>query len=338
MNAKLAFRNSLQAKNQGKLPLVPLTYGLAARIANVPLKEMVYDPTLYANSIEAAYKLFRYDIIVNCFDSTVEAERFGCETEWSGEFDTPGPRKGCTFVATGPEDFMEGGRIPVLIEGSKRLVLSFGREAGIVCVVTGALSLLANFECQAPSSDEGELKAMLSGISGCYIKLIRSLCEMKVDAVLFREDMLGNSFWESLLLHKEAYKTLYTTLFNIIRAYNAFPLLIVRDFPSKEIPSLYSLMRPNGLALLGTKLDENELAQLHGLSKSLRMSFGLPLPIGTGTLDELWKSVALVESFVDGDKTHGFFYISDGEIPQDMPLDIMHEVMTGLRLKVNEGM
>ena len=78
MNAKVAFKNTLKRRNEGPLPFVPFVYGLAAKIANIPLREMVVDPTYYTYSLEGAYNLFHYHAIINNFDPTIEAKSCGC--------------------------------------------------------------------------------------------------------------------------------------------------------------------------------------------------------------------------------------------------------------------
>ena len=68
---------------------VPFIYGLAARLGQIPLSEMTSDASYYTHSLEDAYELFKYDGIVNTFDSTLEAEIFGCELEWPEDYQAP---------------------------------------------------------------------------------------------------------------------------------------------------------------------------------------------------------------------------------------------------------
>ena len=43
MNGRAIFRNTLLGKNSGRPPFVPFVYGLAARMAGVPLREMAWN-------------------------------------------------------------------------------------------------------------------------------------------------------------------------------------------------------------------------------------------------------------------------------------------------------
>jgi hypothetical protein len=52
--------------------------------------------------------------------------------------------------------------------------------------------------------------------------------------------------------------------------------------------------------------------------------------VGKGSQDELWEQLAVIKSFVAKQGPKGFFYTSDGEIPYNVPLEIVHELMAQL--------
>ena len=81
------------------------------------------------------------------------------------------------------------------------------------------------------------------------------------------------------------------------------------------------------MILCGRRLDEGNLLYLKDLSDSLKICFGLPLPVGLGSQDDLWDQLAVIESFVTKQGPKGFFYASDGEIPYHVSLEILHELM-----------
>lgn len=330
MNVKAAFRNTLHCKNEGPLPFVPFIYGLAARMMNVPLQEMAQDASYYTSALEGAYKLLHYNAIATNYDDTIESECCGVDVEWQGEFLAPTVIKGCGFSPVPPEDFLSGGRIPVLIEVTKRLVLALGREVAIASVLTGPCSLVR--DCLMESeTDSGNIQEVIKNIGSCLTRLVRSLCELKVDAILFREDPLGAAFIQEFDLNKAAYKGVYTTLFNIVKAYNIFPVLITSKIPLENIKEIHGALRPGGIVLRGVDLDDDDLLYLKGLSESLRMSFGLPLPIRAELEESLWSRFEMIDSFVEKHKPKGFFLTSDGEIPFDVPLEVLLKLMGRLR-------
>jgi hypothetical protein len=327
MNGKVAFKKTLQRKNEGPLLFIPFVFGLAAKIANIPLREMVWDPTYYTYSLEGAYKLLHYGAIINNFDGSVEAESCGCELDWRGEFENPVITRGCDFFNLSPEDFVKKGRIPVLFEVSKRLVMSLGKETAITGVITGPCSLMKCLQGESGNVGKDHIHDAISLVGSFLSRLVRNLCELKTDGIFIREDLLGKNFWEELGLFRDSYKAVYATLFNLIRAYNNYPILVVKDFSLEAIKELYTLLKPSAIVLFNKKLDEGDLLSLKDLSDSLKICFGLPLPVGVGGQDELWGQLATIKSFVARQGPKGFFYISDGEIPYDVPLEIVHELM-----------
>ena len=327
MNGKVAFKNTLGRKNEGPLLFIPFVFGLAAKIANIPLREMVGDPTYYAYSLEGAYKLFHYHAIINNFDTTIEAESCGCELEWRGEFENPVISKGCDFFTLAPEDFVKGGRIPILFEVSKRLVMSLGREAAIVGVLTGPCSLTRSLQAQGPDAVRDGIQESISFVGSFLTRFVKDLCELKLDALFFREDLLEENFLGELNRYEDLYRAVYATLFNIIRAYNSYPLLIVKKLLLEVIKDVHALLKPSGMILCGRRLDEGNLLYLKDLSDSLKICFGLPLPVGVGSQDDLWEQLSVIKSFVTKQGPKGFFYSSDGEIPYHVSLETLHELM-----------
>jgi hypothetical protein len=330
MNLKVAFRNTLYCKNEGPLTFVPFIYGLAARMMNVPLQDMVQDASYYTSALEGAYKLLQSNAIATNYDDTIESECCGFDVEWQGEYQAPTIVKGCEFSTSTPEDFLSSGRIPVLLEVTKRLVLALGREVAIASVISGPCSLVKSCLNESELNNDA-IQELIKNVGSCLTRWVRSLCELKVDAIIFREDPLGTEFTQEFELHKVAYKGVYTTLFNIVRAYNIFPVLITNKLPLERIKEIHGTLRPGGIILRGVDFDFDTLLFLKSLSETLRIGFGLPLPIGQEPQESLWSRFEAIESFVAEHKPKGFFLTSDGEIPFDVPVEILRKLMERLR-------
>ncbi len=335
MSGKLAFRGVMQGRHEGNPPFLPFLYGLAARTANVSLKDMVSDASYYANALEGVYRLLNYDVIATGYDSTIEGERWGGEVEWSGEYSTPVLVRGGDLSLIRPDEFLEAGRVRILLEVTKRLVISVGRDAAIVCVVSGPCSLLRGLRSASDGPGVMDAATTLKLLGGFLNKLIRSLCEFKVDGVIFREDPLGPDLVEQLSLNKDACRSLYATLFNIVRAFNGFPMVSTSHLTVDGAKTVHGLLRPDGIILLGTHFDGSELLVLSDLADASRTSFGLPLPIGTGPQEVLWDRLGAIEAFVAANRSRRFFLASDGEIPYDVHMEVLHRLMA--RLKAGNG-
>jgi len=322
MNPKVVFRNTLKLANADRPVFVPFVYGLAAKISQLPLQEILSDATYYTHSLEEAYELLKYDGIVNNFDSTLEAETFGCELEWSGDYVAP-RTTGCSQFELREVNPEESSRIPILLETTKRVVMSQCKEAAVIAVLTGPCSLVKAIAGDHVTEDAISLAGKL------LAKLTRSLCELKIDALFFREDPLGTEYPAELLSRNKPYAAVYATLFNLIKYYNCYPVLIVKDIEFDFLADLQSLLGPSGVSLLGKKVSDDDLVYLKKLSDSLKVSLGLPLPMGNQP--ELLEQFTTISNFMSKNNSPGFFYVSDGEVPYDMPLEIIHDLIAKMR-------
>ncbi|MEE8318814.1 MAG: uroporphyrinogen decarboxylase family protein [Dehalococcoidales bacterium] len=305
----------------GERPVfIPFVYGFAAKIEQITLEEMVSDAGYYTHSLEDVYDLFKYGGVVNNFDSTIEAEIFGCEIEWSDDYAAPRVAD-CSQVVWQEVNPEESHRTRVLLETTKRLVVSRGKDLAIIGVVTGPVSLV-----QILTGDgSGNIAAAIPLAGNLLRKMVKSFCELRVDAVFFREDIIGTGYHDALLAHPAPYTAVYTTLFNLVRHYNNYPVLITRNFNLDSITDLHRMIGFTGLVLLGNKLDDDAMVFLQELSASLKISLGLPLPVQNQ--DELNDRFAVISRSINNNKPTGFFYVSDGEIPGNMPAEALHNLL-----------
>jgi len=328
VNSKVAFRNTLRLVNVDRPVFVPFVYGLAAKIGQIPLREMVSDATYYTHSLEEAYKLFGYDGIVNNFDSTLEVETFGCELGWSGDYVAPRVTD-CGQLELREVNPEETSRIPILLETTKRIVMSQGKETAVIGVLTGPCSLVKTITGDEVQEKNHNIGNVISLAGSLLTKLTRSLCELRIDAVFFREDLLGAEYPGELLSRNKPYAAVYATLFNLIKYYNCYPVLIVKDIDFDFTTELHKMIGPSGLILLGKRVSDDDLANLRNLSDSLKVSFGLPLPMGSQA--ELLEQFTTISNFISKNNSPGFFYVSDGEVPYDMPLETIHDLIAKMR-------
>ena len=110
--------------------------------------------------------------------------------------------------------------------------------------------------------------------------------------------------------------------------YNCAPALITKDLSLDRIGELHGMMQPGGLVLIGGAPGSDDLALLHELSGSLKMAFGLSLPLDSP--EELEGRFAEYSRFVNEHKPNGFFYTSNGEVPYDTPVETIHDVVAKL--------
>ena len=324
MNSKTAFRNTFKLLNNERPVFIPFVYSLAARLAQVPLEEMTSDASYYTHALEDAFELFQYDGIVNNFDSSIEAALCGCELEWSDDH-APPKVTGCPQME--PDNVVpeSSNRIQVLLETTKRIAMSRGRDVAVIGILTGPGSLAKTLT----GGNNDEVVNIIPKAGSLLLKLLKSLCELRVDAVFFREDLLDNAYRDELLAYRKAYADACGTLFNLVRYYNCSPVIIVKNVMLDFIGELHEMVRPGGLVLLGKKVSPDDMTYLHELSGSLKIALGLPLPVENP--EESESQFNVVSRFVNDHKPTGFFYVSEGEIPYDTPSEIFHNLIAKVK-------
>jgi hypothetical protein len=230
-----------------------------------------------------------------------------------------------------PEEFLQSGRIPIVLEATKRLVISLGRETAIVAVVSGPCTLARTLQQHCALFEDALMQEHISLVGALLTRLVRALSELKVDSVFFREDAIGGRIWEEMDPYREVYCSVYRTLFNIVKFYNAYPVLVVKGLDLDALKTLCEALKPSGAVVLGKRWGESDLEGLKGLSDSLRISLGLPVAVGLDDEEGCRQQFEMTESFLKGCGPNGFFYTTDGEVRPDVPFEIMHNLMKIVR-------
>lgn len=323
MNSLDSFKKTMQVANNGRPVFVPIVYRLAARIEQTSLSDMVSDPTIYTNTLEGAFKLLNQDAIITSFDPTLEAEIFGCQVEWQGDYDLPAVSGWMERELSGAS-LENSQRLAVLLESTKRLIQTRGREVAIIGVITGPCSLALNVGNNASPYREYPFEEIVALVSGQLTKYMRDLGEVKVNAIIIREDLLGEKYYEEFMAHEKAYTDAYATLFNLTRFYNLTGLLMVKGVNAEDLTAIARRLNPGGLMLTGQEFDESGLNSLKDLSSSRKIAIGLSLPLTD--LDKAAARLQVYEDFISKNKPGGFFYTSDGEVPPDISLENLVDI------------
>jgi hypothetical protein len=334
MNSKDAFKNTLKVMHAGRPVFIPIIYRLAARIEQIPLRDMQTDSTYYANLLEGAYKLLQPDAIITNFDSSLEAELFGCQVNWQGEYDLPEVEDWsvCNLETAGVDI---SARIPIMLEAVKRLVLTQGKQTAIAGVITGPVALTKIVSEKTGSFQGKKIEDIISLTGNQLIKLTKSICETKVDAVIIREEIAGEKYLEDLIANDKAYSAIYTTIFNLLKFYNIFSLLVVKEKDLEKVLVIGQKLKPNGIILNNLKFERNDLISLQSWSDSQKIAVGLALPVSE--VAELPGYFKLINEYVEQNKPKGFFYTTQGEVPPDIPLEGLRGLIAQIKGVTESG-
>src|SRR3990172_3766098 len=128
-------------------PFVPFVFKLSARVAQVPLFELLKDADVLSRALLDTQRLLGTSAIVSPIDPILELEAFGARINWNSD-GAPSlasfPLAGVTAVTSEHEQAINGflgqGRIPLMLDVLDRLTKLRPQGVGLVAGVTGPLS------------------------------------------------------------------------------------------------------------------------------------------------------------------------------------------------------
>ena len=255
LSSKDLVKSLFRLEDLPRIPFIPWVCSFAAQLEQVQVEDMLSDAGLLATSLSNAQKLFGYDAICNVFDSSLEAEALGCEVEWGGEGDLPTVASHPLAEGARLEDISvlgldARGRIPVVIEATRRLNIVMGKQVAVIGVVTGPVTLAGHLSGKSFLNDLTERPEdagrtiALAGVA--CLNLARKYCELGVDAVAVADEMLGQIGPAEYRLAAGPLKSIW----NVAKFYNVRTLLLGRGCSERQAVSILGL-GADGVAVSG---------------------------------------------------------------------------------------
>ena len=328
-SSKELVRSLFQLRDIANVPFIPWVCSFAAQLEQVEVETMLSDAGSLSTALINSQKLFGYDAIINVFDSSLEAEACGCKVDWSEDKALPRVVSHPLSEGAGIEDidisgFEKRGRLPAVLEATKRLSIIRGKEVAVIGVITGPLTLARHLKGESfltdlsQSPDEAKKVITLAGNIG--LKLCRTYCESGVDAIVIAEEMLG----QINLNQFQAVAAPLRSIWNVARFYNVHSLILSKRWRPEHIEPILAL-QADGVALSGdidyTKLSSAALKRKSCYARSIPGSalLGTPYQARDSTLGCL------------SSKGKGFFLSPEWEVPYATDVNVIHEVMSVIR-------
>lgn len=312
-----------------RIPFVPLVFSHAAMLEQIGLDEAFSNPTQLTKIILNAQKLYGYDAVINNFDLTLEAEACGCSIRWGSDYELPHvsnhPLADVEQVSNvNVLDIERTGRLPVVLETTRRLKMLLGRTIALVVVVTGPLTLSSHLRGDVilKELDERTEEAIrIIELAGqVSTKVCRLYCELEPDIVLIVEDRMP----EFLPKHLPLLTSLYRPIWNTARFYNAFPVLLKRGYPINELEAILQLGMDG--VVFGDQLTFEDLDRI-ALKYNCSIGASIPLTMLSGSQKGLHE---FVNRSLERGARRRFFLTTEWEIPPDVPAVNIHLVMRAL--------
>ena len=239
---KTLVRGAFESADLPRPPFIPWVLSHAARLEQIPLKKMYSDPTQYTKCLQNARKLYGYDAITGCFDTTLEMEICGCPVRWGSDYETPTP------VPPGEFDFsrinnidVEGagktGRFGTVIESLRRINMVSGKNLALAAVVSGPLTLTAGLTGKDPieelSVNPEEAKRAIEAAASFLLKVVQIYCQLELDVIAVAERLMAVFPAE----HLAWAESILSPIINTVRFYNAFSVLLPGETSPDSISS-----------------------------------------------------------------------------------------------------
>jgi len=328
-NSREKVKNLFDGKPADRPPFIPWICRFAANLEQVPVRTMLTDAGVLSRALSNAHKLFGYDAILNHFDLSLEAEACGCEIEWQDNGTSPSllthPLENGGFLSDlDTADITTKGRIPVMLDATKRLILTRGKEVPVAAMVTGPLSLARRLRGTSFDDDleqgDGDALDLVEDSGSICLAMCRAYCELGVDIVVLAEDTPEQVTFDI----SQALSSPLRSITNVAGYYNVKTVLLCKLWNEEQLAPVFG-MAVDAFAISGSV--ENGLIREQADSHNSCVS--LPVPdyvfLGAGP-----PSADLARE-ISGPGVKGLFLSSEWEVPASTDVNSMHDIMKTVR-------
>jgi uroporphyrinogen-III decarboxylase len=218
-------RRMVKAWLKGEPPsrplLMPILFSLGARMENLSLKSFQSNPTKIANALRQIRSVMQVDGLVCYFDPMLEIDALG-----------PRPPDGSW---TTPDSLPDKGFIPVACEVLRRAKAMLKDEPALVVPVIGPIGLARRL-CRADpgGSTVGFPEEVIQFAAGVTASVARAFAEAGADVIMLAEDFADGLPYGGF----EAYSSLQAPVVNIVRFYEALPVLLLGKVAGTALDSV----------------------------------------------------------------------------------------------------
>jgi Uroporphyrinogen decarboxylase (URO-D) len=208
--------------------LLPVVFSLGSRLENLPLREFVKNPTKIANALRQIRSTLKIDGLTCYWDPLLEVEALRGNVEWNS--DGTAALSGSTVMDTDSlhrtveesGGVSKMGRVRVAMEVLQRLKVMLKDEPALMVRVTGPHTLATQLTSSSSLPADSPPGEMLEFAAEVASSLVRGYLEAGADVVFLTESSLPKISTGDF----ERWKTLLDPMFNVIRFFEALPVLL----------------------------------------------------------------------------------------------------------------
>jgi Uroporphyrinogen decarboxylase (URO-D) len=225
----------LQGIPQTRPLFLPIVFSLGAKVENLPLREFLGNATKISNSLRQIRSHLRSDGVACYFDPYLEVEALGAVLQWQTGDQPPAiqwpqsAEKG--EVPDGlrsPEDAAKSSRVTVAVEAIRRLKSLLRDERLLMAGVAGPFTLAARItglRKEDAARREDFPDAALELAAATITEIASKFVEAGANVIFIQENIVPKLSVEDC----EAWASLLAPAINIVRFYEALPVLEILD-------------------------------------------------------------------------------------------------------------
>lgn len=224
----------LQGIPQPRPLFLPIVFSLGAKVENLSLRDFLGNPTKISNSLRQIRSHLRSDGVACYFDPYLEAGALGAVLQWQIG-DQPPRIQWSQYAENGelpgglrsPEDAAKNHRVTVAVEAIRRLKTLLHDEPLLLAGVAGPFTLAARIAVpqQEDATQQNFSDPALELAAATIMQIASKFVEAGANVIFIQEDILPTLSVE----YCEAWASSLAPLFNIIRFYEALPVLQITD-------------------------------------------------------------------------------------------------------------
>ena len=198
MTGKEILLNALRGKETERTPWVPFVGSHGAHLINKPADVYLKSADLIVEGLEKSRELYEPDGLPIIFDLQMEAEIMGCDLHWPNDGPpsvSSHPLNGELDLSILPKFDINGGRVPMAMEATKRVAKSMGDQVGLYGLICGpftlALHLMGNELFLEMYDDEDGVKALVDHCGEICKEVASAYLENGCDIIAVVDPMLS---------------------------------------------------------------------------------------------------------------------------------------------------
>ncbi len=309
--AKELIRQLFSGKELLRLPFIPWLYGHAAKLEQISVRAMSTDPGKLSAALQNAWKLYGHDAITTPFDLTLEAEASGCSLTWQHD-NQPPDIVPMLPVVIDAMDIEKRGRLPVVLEATRRIKTVLGQKVPLIAVIAGPLSLAARLLgkdiLQELADNREETIHLLNNVCQVLTKTCQAFCELEPEVVAIADEYVLRLAPRDLAV----VSSLFRTISNLVWFYNSHPILVTRLVDGEDA-GIVADMPFDGVAV-GGHPEPTAIKRL--VDKGLVVGIGIPFSVASGPTE---KVASFISEYLSVTERKRLFISLEWEVPYHTP-------------------